>query len=85
MHKWLAAVAVQADERVRTVGGPCRSCGVRDASMLPLKCGHVTLCRECWEHDGAVGLRGCGECGGECRLAMQLFKPMPGVCSVVGS
>ncbi len=69
-----AAVAVAA-------GSACAACGERDACMLELKCGHASLCRECWEADhaagpGAAARRPCAQCGGarERGHAIQLFR-----------
>ena len=96
---WRAARTAEAASRA--LGGACRACGQRDACMLAIQCGHVTLCRECWEGGGrpaearqsrthneycgqrkATGSGGggvcalCCECGGECKLAVQIFRPL---------
>jgi hypothetical protein len=92
MQRWLERLTREAEARSATVGGRCR--GVRcaeahgargrgggdgrEACMMPLRCGHVTLCRECWEARNEEAL--CVECGASCHLAIQIFKPL-GACA----
>lgn len=70
---WLHDVARTAADMSGAVGGVCRACGECDANMLALRCGHVTLCRECWEGGGG---KVCRDCGGGCKLAIQIFRPL---------
>ena len=79
-HAWLADVAKEAEERSRTLGGACRQCGEKDACMLAIRCGHVTMCRECWLAPKDEAEARCLECGGSCKLSMQLYKPMAMPC-----
>jgi len=96
----LRRAARAAEAASAGLGGTCRACGQRDACMLAIRCGHMTLCRECWERggrpaeakqqDAGHGGQGkgagsssggsacalCHECGGECKLAMQIFRPL---------
>ena len=70
---WLGRMARRAEEMSATVGGVCGACGERHSCMLFLCCGHASTCRECWE---AQSRKCCGACGGEGKLALQLYRPL---------
>lgn len=60
----LAKTVAEVQTRSQSLGGVCRVCEKRRACMLVVCCGHVTLCRECWEADGraiAPGLEAVDE------------------------
>lgn len=71
---WLRRVARQAEKVSDKVCGTCRTCHEHSACMLVLRCGHITACRECWE--AQKELKRCAECGGESKLALQIFQPL---------
>ena len=71
---WLRRVARQAEKVSDKVCGTCRACHERSACMLVLRCGHITACRECWE--AQKEFKRCAECGGESKLALQIFRPL---------
>jgi hypothetical protein len=85
-HRHLIREATeQAVSLAAGTGGTCRACGEQPACMLALDCGHVTLCRTCWEGDlprdvgggggGGARRKRCAECGGDYQEAVQIFKP----------